>query len=258
MAGMKGRIRGLALVCLGLGSAAGYAQITETPQTVAPGHFLLKMDVVSVAVDQEAPGGGQYTGVGVARTFVSTGLTSNLDIQVGAELYLNQKFTSTGLADRSSGLSDLYFRTKWTFWRDEETYTEMAVLPYVKIPTGSDNSVSKAWEGGLIVPWATKLTGDFEARAMAQVDFLRNANDNGYDTNWYFSGAITREFLNRLGLYGEITAQKSSGGLPWAGMFGGGATVGLSDFFSWDFAIYRGLSTGAAKWNPVVRLNWRF
>ncbi len=234
------------------------AQVTESPQTIAPGHFLLKMDVVSVAVDQDAPGGGHYTGVGVARTFVSAGLTSDLDVQVGAQLFIDQKFTSNGLADRSSGLSDIFFRTKYTFWRDETTYTEMAVMPYVKIPTGTDKARSKAWEGGLIVPWSTKLVGDVEARAMAEVDYLRNANDNGYDTNWYFSGAISRDFLQRLGIYGEVTAAKSSGGLPWAGTFGGGATLRLSAFFSWDFAVYRGISSGAAKWNPVLRLNWRF
>ena len=244
----------------GLASLAGWAsaQVTESPQTIAPGHFLLKMNVISVAVDQDAPGGGHYTGVGVARTFVSAGLTSNLDVQVGAQLFLDQKFTSNGLADRSSGLSDIFFRTKYTFFRDEATYTEVAVMPYVKIPTGTDNARSKAWEGGLIVPWATKLVGDVEARAMAEVDYLRNANDNGYDTNWYFSGAVSRDFFKTVGLYGELTASKSSGGLPWAGMLGGGATVRLSSFFWWDFAVYRGLSHGAAKWNPVARLNWRF
>lgn len=239
-------------------AVSGSAQVTETPETVARGHFLLKMDVVSLAVGQDAPGGGRYNAVGVARTFVTTGLTSSLDLQVGAELYLDQKFTDTGLADRASGLSDIYFRTKWTFWRDETTYTEAAVMPYVKIPTGSDRARSRAWEGGLIVPWATKLTGGFEARAMAQMDFLRNARDNGYDTNRFFSGAITRNFLNRLGVYAEMTASKSTGGLPWAGAFGAGATLRVSAFFWWDFAIYRGLSDGAARWNPVVRLNWRF
>jgi hypothetical protein len=209
-------------------------------------------------VDQDAPGGGHYTGVGVARTFVSTGVTNNLDVQVGAELFVDQKFTNNGLADRSSGLSDIYFRTKYTFWRDDTTYTEAAVMPYVKIPTGTDNARSRAWEGGFIVPWATKLTGDFEVRAMGQMDFLRNAQDNGYDTNLYFSGAISRDFFKRVGIYAEVTASKSSGGLPWAGLFGGGATLRINDFFWWDFAIYRGFSNGAAKWNPVVRLNWRF
>ena len=243
--------------CLVLGTALN-AQVTESPQTVAPGHFLLKMDVVSVAVDRDAPGGGKYTGVGFARTFVSTGLTSYLDVQVGAELFVDQKFTDNGLADRSSGLSDIYFRTKYTFWRDDTTYTEAAIMPYVKIPTGTDSARSHAWEGGLIVPWATKLTGDFEVRAMGQLDFLRNAEDNGYDTNWYFSAAITRDFLQRIGFYGEVTAAKSSGGLPWAGTFGGGVTLRASLFFWWDLAIYRGFSNGAAKWNPVVRLNWRF
>src|SRR5438093_7373390 len=99
-------------LCLtGLLAVCGQAQLTEWATTVQPGKFLLKMDVLSLTFDHD--GGDRYTGVGVASTFLTTGLTKDWDVQVGAELFLNQQFDSGGLTDRRSGIGDIYLRTKW-------------------------------------------------------------------------------------------------------------------------------------------------
>ena len=79
------------------------AQITETPVTVQPGHFLLEMDAISVTVDHEP--GQKYTAFGVATTFLTTGLTSRLDLQVGAEFFINQKYESGSFTERRTGMA---------------------------------------------------------------------------------------------------------------------------------------------------------
>jgi len=38
----------------------------------------------------------------------------------------------------------------------------------------------------------------------------------------------------------------------------GGVTLALSENTWWDFAVYRGVSSGAADWNHVIRYNWGF
>jgi hypothetical protein len=244
------------LLVTGLLAACCQAQITEWATTVQPGRFLVEMDALSLTFNHDDS--GRYTGVGVASTFVTTGLTKNWDVQVGAELFLNQKFTSGGLTDRHSGVGDIYFRTKWRFYEDETTGTAVALLPYVKLPTNSDGVGNQAVEGGLIVPWQTTLPGAVTVSAMAELDLTRNDRDNGYDSYWYTSAALQRQFTKAIGAYGEVTLGKSSGGAPWAGTIGGGVTLALSDNFWWDFAVYRGVSRGASDWNQVIRLNWGF
>jgi hypothetical protein len=243
-------------VALGLSALAAPAQVTERPDTVRPGHFLLEMDALSITTNLHDSAGGTYSAVAVAKTFITTGLTDSLDVQAGAEMFLSQKYERGGFTDRNTGLGDIYFRTKWTFWRDE--HSAVALMPYVRLPTSTGDVAKKGMEGGLIVPWATYFPGGGRLLAMGQWDYIRNDADNGYDAFWSASAALEQPLTSLLKVYGEVAVGKSSGGAPWAGTLGGGVQVHLSKLYWWDFAIYRGLSRGAPEWNPVVRVKWGF
>ncbi len=233
------------------------AQITESPETVKPGHFLVEMDALSIQTNLHDSAGGTYSAVAVATTFLTTGITDSIDVQVGADFFLSQKYVShVGFTDRSTGFGDVYLRAKWTFWRDSRS--AVAVMPYVRLPTNTGHVGNKALQGGVIVPWATYLPGGGEFRAMGQWDFVRNDDDNGYDAFWSAAAAFQQPLTGLLKLYAEVTVGKSSSGAPWAGTLGGGVQLHLSTLYWWDFAIYRGLSRGSPGWNPVIRVNWGF
>lgn len=241
----------------GIFAVAGLrAQITEWPTTVEPGRFLLEMDAISLTLDRE--GGDKYTAFGAASTFLSTGLAHNWDIQVGAELFISQKYESGGFTERDSGVGDIYVRTKYRFYENSETGTAAAIIPYVKIPTNSGGVGNDAIEGGIIVPWTTKLAGGFDFAAMAELDLLRNDNDDGYDTYWYASASLSRSLTKAVGLYGEVALGKSSGASATEGIMGAGVTLAVSESTWWDFAVYKGISSGAADWNHVIRFNFGF
>ncbi|MDI1251536.1 MAG: transporter [Lacunisphaera sp.] len=245
------------VLLLGLAAAtAGRAQFTETPTTVAPGRFLLEVDALSLSIDREP--GLNYTAFGAATTFLSTGLTSRWDLQVGAEFFINQKFDAAGLTERQSGMGDLYVRTKWRFYESADTYTAIAVMPYVKIPTNTGGVGNDAVEGGLIIPLQSQLVGGFHFAAMAELDFVRNDNDDGYDSNWFASASVSRHVLKIIGLYGEASVAKSTSGAPWEGTMGAGATLAVTEHAWWDYGIYRGISRGASDWTHVLRFNWGF
>ncbi len=241
---------------LGLGSAALQAQITEWTTTVQPGHFLLEVDALSLTIDREP--GLKYTAFGAASTFLTTGLTKNLDLQVGAEFYISQKFDAAGLTERQSGVGDVYVRSKWRFYESADTYTSIAVIPYIKLPTNSGGVGNDAVEGGIIFPFQAELIGGFDFAAMAELDFLRNDADDGYDSYWFASASLGRQFFRAVGVYGEAAVAKSSGGAPWEGTIGAGATLTISKFAWWDFAVYRGISDGASDWTHVLRFNYGF
>jgi hypothetical protein len=254
---MYNSLRAVVLLA-GLLAAAGFAraQITETPVTVQPGRFLLEMDAISVQLDEEP--GYKYTAFAAASTFLSTGLTANLDLQVGAELFISQKVDLGGLSERDSGIGDIYVRSKWRFYDDPASGTAVALLPYVKLPTNSGGVGNDAVEGGVILPWTTSLPGGFDVAAMAELDFLRNDADDGYDTSWYFSGYLSRDLTGSIGVYAEAALAKSSGGGDTEGVMGAGITLAVSDRAWWDVATYKGISDAAADWNHVVRFNLGF
>jgi hypothetical protein len=237
-----------------LGGGVAFAQITEVPETVQPGHFLLEMDALSLTLNHDGP--DKYTALGVATTLVTTGVTPTVDVQLGAEVFINQKIESGSFTDRRTGIGDVYARLKWKFF--DHAGTAVALLPYIKVPTNSGGVGNDAVEGGLIVPWSTQLPTGLEVAAMGGVDFIRNPADNGYDTFLYASAYAKQPLVGGFGVYGEATVGKSSGGEPFAGTIGGGVTFNVTDHICWDYAVYKGVSNGAANWNHVLRFNFSF
>ncbi len=235
------------------------AQVTERPETVEPGKVLVRMDGVKLSLDREDAAGNVYSTVGVAATTVRAGLTRDLDLQVGVDLFLRESFTIRGRKDAHSGLGDLSFRTKWVVWRDGKSGQALAVLPYVKLPTGSSAVASKAVEGGLIVPWATDAGVGVRAGAMLQWDLVRNDADNGYDSHWLVSGFAERALTGTISVYGESTLEVSSAGLSdWAGTVGAGVLWRVSQRLQLDYELQRGLNRHAADWTHTWRANWEW
>jgi len=249
-------LRPVFLLALGLGAGVCVrAQMTETPVTVQPGHFLLEIDALSLSLDRN--GDDKYTAFGAGLVFLTTGVTRNWDVQVGAQLFLSQDYDREGVSERDSGVGDVYLRTKWHVYESATTWTSLALMPYIKIPTNGGVG-NDSVEGGLIIPWETRIWGDVEVAAMAQVDIQRNAADEGYDTHWYASAAASRQLTKQIGLYAEAAIGKSSGGDDREGVLGGGATYALSENMWFDLAAYHGLASGASDWNYVLRFNLGF
>lgn len=240
----------LSCICAGTASA----QYTEIPATVAPGRFLLEMDALSIVFDRD--GLDKFTAVGAGLALVTTGLSENWDVQVGAEFFISQRYESGNFTERRTGIGDVHVRTKWRFFEDERL--SAAIIPFVKIPTNSGGVGNDSIEGGIILPWEAYLIGGFTMNAMVELDLVRNDSDDGYDALWYASAAVGRSFTSRLSVYAELDAQKTTGGGPWQSTLGVGAYLTVSELLSWDFVMYRGLSRGAPDWNPVVRVNIGF
>lgn len=235
--------------------APARAQITESPETVKPGEFLLEMDGVTLNFDREA--GSRYRAVGLASTIVTAGLTRSVDLQVGFNLFLHQTYESGGARQSHSGLGDLALRTKWTFWRDDRAGAAAAVIPYVKLPTNTGGVGNKSLEGGLIVPWAMNVPGGFGAGAMLQWDVVRNHADNGYDSRWSGSAFLHRELTRMIVVYGETAFAVASTGLAdWTATLGGGVLCNVTKRLQLDYELSRGLNRHATDWQHVWRVNW--
>ncbi len=234
------------------------AQITEFPQTVAPGKVLMEIDGIGLSYDRADAAGNKYTAVVVGSTFITAGLTDSVDLQVGAELFLRQSYTLAGVKDRRSGLGDLYFRTKWTFWRNEAMGAALAVIPYVKVPSNTGGVGNDSVEGGFIVPWSMKQ-GEVTTGAMFQWDHVRNDDDAGYDAHWHVTGYAQRDLTKVIGVYAEATFSAASTGLShWAGTIGGGITYQITKSLWLDYELQRGLNSRATDWQHVLRVNWEW
>lgn len=235
------------------------AQVTETPQTIEPGKFFLRMDAVTVGVNRDTTEPNRFTALGLASSILSIGMTKDVDVQLGAQFFVRQTFQYRGTNHSRSGWGDTALRTKWTFWRDEAAGAAAAVIPYVKMPSKTTGIGNNHVEGGVIVPWAKSLGSGSEAGAMAQWELLRNDANDGYDSRWFASGFVRQHIVGGFGAYAEATlAVSSASSSSFAGTIGGGATFDFSKFFQLDYGMSRGLGGRATDWTGVVRLRWTF
>ena len=233
-------------------------QVTETPDTIAPGKFFVRMDAVSFGINHADTGPEKFTALGVANTVVSTGVTSDFDVQLGMQAFVRESYQFRGVRTTHSGLGDLSLRAKWTYLRNDKIGAA-AVIPYVKVPTNSGGVGNDHVEGGLIFPWAMSLATGTVAGAMAEWDYRRNAANDGYDSRWYTSAFLRQHIVGRWGVYGEATLEASSAtASSFTGSLGGGVTWDFLKTLQFDYGLSRGLGYRATDWLHALRIRLEF
>lgn len=234
------------------------AQVTEVPQTIEPGHVLVRMDAISFGAQQDTAAPNQYQALALGTTILSAGITDTFDIEIGTQLYLRDTFTTAGAQHTDSGVGDFQARVKWTFWSNPSSGEAAAVIPYVIVPEGPSGVGSTAKGGGIIVPWSMDVVGGLKAGAMFEWDELRNQADTRYDTRWYGSAYAQFALLGKVSVYGESTLSVSTAGTSAdSGTVGAGATLSLSGNFRWDYEVSRVIGPGRNQWNQDLRFTWK-
>ena len=90
-----------------------------------------------------------------AETAVALGITERFHVQMNLSPYTHVRVREAGVSERVSGFGDLGVSAKYRF-TDAEAPMQVAVNPFVKIPTAKDSIGNGKLEGGVAVPieWA--------------------------------------------------------------------------------------------------------
>ncbi|HEY5552500.1 MAG TPA: transporter [Opitutaceae bacterium] len=251
-------MRGL-LLLLAFPGARATAQTTESPSAVAPGDWLVEADLMSVAFHREAAAQGTLRGstAVVGAVFLTTGIASGFDIQLGTQLYHRDRVSGPGFREVVSGRGDTYLRMKWNFAGDEGGGPAFALLPWVKFPTATAGVGNNEADWGLIVPFGMPLPGEGAFNAM--VEFARPADgEGGRESTWFFGAVAVMPLAEGWECYAEATAGFVSGDSESTATLGGGLRWSVSDSFVLDFGVAAGLTDNSPHWNPVVRVEWGF
>lgn len=174
---------------------------TESPYTVDPGAVQLEMSFFD------------YTKNGDAETWVAApfnlkvGLTESTDIQFIFDPYIYHDADGGASTD---GVGDVQIRLKWNIWGNDGGRTALAIMPFVKLPTASDDLGNEELEGGVIVPWATDLAEGLGLGLMAEFDFIYDEEDDDYDLELVTTAALGIDLSDWWGMYVEGVAITST------------------------------------------------
>lgn len=233
---------------------------TESPFTVEPGRVQIEASVASYTRDRHNPDHDpvRVTVWNVAPINVRIGLTTNSELQVIADNYLHAEAEdlATGLRARARGFGDITLRYKHNLWGNDGGSSGLAVMPFVKVPTNTDDLGNDSVEGGLVIPYAADWPGGWGFGAMTELDVLRNEQDDGYDLVWLNTLTVGRDVTERVGVFVELALEVGAG-RP-AASFNTGATYSVNKDIQLDAGIYWGLTRAAPDVTVFAGFTTRF
>lgn len=225
---------------------------TESPVTVDAGHFQLEMSVVEFERESDGARVDSWT---IAPVNLKVGVLNNTDLQFMFDPYLIED--ERGQA-RASGIGDATLRAKINLVGNDSGDWAIGVMPFVKIPTGSDEVSNGAVEGGLIVPASFELPNEFSLGLMLELDALRDG-DGGYDAELVHTAVLGRDLFGQVSGFVEYVgvAPLQSGG-DYRATLNAGLAWGLTPDVQLDAGVGIGLNDAAADFSAFVGISLRY
>jgi hypothetical protein len=178
------------------------------PCTVDAGRFQYESDVFNWT---HAVSGGATTDTFLyTNPTLKVGLTNTIDLEANMAPFARVVTRSALGRQTFEGVGDFYLRGKVNLAGPEGGDFQLAMIPYVKAPTGSPGVGNKAVEGGLIAPVSFALPQGFTLLFDPEFDLLRNANDFGHHANIQFLGNLSHALTESVTGYVELWGQANS------------------------------------------------
>jgi hypothetical protein len=240
--------------------------ISESPFTVDAGHIPIESNLFGYARSRPDAEGAIVETYEIATTNVRIGLTNDLEAGFVWQPYgIVHTMRPDPLGTlHQSGIGGLQLRGKINLWGND-TFgkpgsTALGLLPFVTFPTDRRNGISPEFtDGGLVVPFAMKLTDKFGLGVNAGAVRIRTDAQGRYHTEFLGSASLSYEWSDTFGTYYEIATRlntEEARGDPV--IFGTGFTYRLSKNVQFDMGVNLGLTPAADRINPFVGLTRRF
>jgi hypothetical protein len=243
---------------------------TESPYTVDAGHFQFELSLANYTyIEDESVKTETFS---VLPTNLKVGLLNNVDIQFVFTPYVHEQAKALGNEVVTAGFSnttqdgfsdDTQVRLKINLWGNDGSElgfgdTALAVMPFIKFPTGSDELTNNHVEGGVIFPLAVALPSEFGLGVMAEVDFVYNELKEDYGIDFVHTATIGHNIAGNLAGYIEYVgvAPQGTGG-TYQAIGSAGLTYRLTDDWIVDFGGTGSPSDSADDFTVFVGTSFR-
>ena len=227
---------------------------TESAFTVPTGMFQVEMSFLDF--ERDAGGGLRTEALSWGQMNVKAGLADDMDFQLVFDLYQEERTVSKGATTTLSGFGDVTVRLKKNLWGNDEGRTAMALMPYLRIPTGTELS-SDAWQGGLILPFALEINERASFGLMAQMDLVHDDETAGTDVQWLASATVGVALTERWGGFLELVGS-SGEDTDFMATFNSGLTFAVTETMVLDAGVRVGLNRAAPDLGLFSGVSFRF
>lgn len=233
---------------------------TESAYTVDAGHYQLEMSFLDYTYDHRNPSGDDTRAEAwsVAPWNLKIGLLNNVDLQWVVSPYIMER-SREAVTERKRGVGDMQTRLKVNIWGNDGGRSALAVMPFVKFPTNTDQLGNDDIEGGVIIPLALKLPHDWSMGLMAEFDFNHNDSRSGYHTEFVKSITVSHAIVGNLSGYAEFFSRHfSDRSIRWQGTADAGLTYAINDDTQLDLGVNVATTRSADDFNPFMGMSIRY
>jgi hypothetical protein len=231
--------------------------VTEGPFTVDAGHFQIELSFVEFTHDHDH---GLLTDqLNVMPSGVRIGVFNNFEVDVMFEPYLNSLIHGNqASSQRQTGTGDTQIRGTLNLWGNDGGATAGGIFAFISLPTASGGFGTNHVQGGVSLPVAMNLPGGFQAQAMVECDFDRNARNTGNGVDLIHTVTIGHDLLPHIGGYIEyVGISPVSTGNTYLSYFNTGFTYALTADVQLDMGINIGISARADDYTGFAGLSFR-
>lgn len=213
--------------------------------TVPAGRF--QIESAAIGWSRTASEGGDTEALSVGSSVLKYGISDRSDLQVGFTPYV--RITSGGEA--LSGVGDIVVRYKHRVTA-EGAPVQVAVIPFVKLPTAKRGIGNRKAEGGLAIPVSFHLVGPVTATLGPEVDVLADADGHGRHVAVVNLLNLSAPIAPGLTLAGELWSNFNCD--PAGTVKQASADAALAYAVSNDLQLDLGVNAGLTRDTPDIEL----
>lgn len=227
---------------------------TESAYTVPAGMFQVEMSFFDL--ERDANRGVSTEVLSWGQMNIKAGLAPDMDLQLVFDAHQEVREKSGGQTRTASGFGDVTLRLKNNLWGNDSGRSAFALMPYVTIPTGTEVS-TRAWQGGLVAPFAYELSENLALGLMGQADLVHDEETGGTDLQFLASATVGMGLTDELGMFVELTGVAGED-VPFMATFNSGLTFAVTETLVFDIGVRIGLNRPAPDLSVFSGVSFRF
>ena len=224
--------------------SADRPDVTESAYTVEPGRLQIEMSFFELSRDRQA--GVEVRELKWLPVNFKVGVWQQLDLQLLFTPYAEQEqIDAAGNRNRQHGFGDeTLLRAKINLWGNHSGAHAMAIMPFIKLPTGTNGLSNHHVEGGMSLPFAMELSPWLGLAAMVQMELLYDELPDDYviDQTHTVTFGLTPELFGPMGWFVEYVGVVSELSDAYLASFNSGLTFAVNDNLQLDVAAQWGLN----------------
>jgi hypothetical protein len=231
---------------------------SSSPYTVDAGHWQIESDLSNYFRD--SGNGSSVRQITTVAPTVKLGLTNGTDLELVVPTYAWVRSKSGGASSTVHGWTDLQARVKWNLFGNDDGDYALAVVPYVKFPSGDTGISNKRYEYGVYTLLGVKFDDKWSAVFMLQADSLiSSANPSARRFNVQTFANFSYAASDTVTLSAEHYSQHKFGDhAPTVQTADFAIAWNLGDDLQLDAAWYVPLNKAAPNLNAYVGISKRW